>query len=102
MMQNDKKVKQKRNIIKRKQKTAISYAFDEETLKAEILAEAVKLRVAETVAKTIADKVAKSVAIWVAKRAAVTLDDVNRRVGMEMAKYNADLAYVYQNRGKII
>lgn len=85
----------------RKQSSA-AVAFSEEKLKLEILAEAKALKIATSTAELIAEKVVKDVAKWVAKRVTVTADDINRRVALEMAKYNADLAYVYQNRGKII
>lgn len=93
---------QKRIMIKRKPKVPTTFSFDEEKLKAEILAEAKRLHIAESTAEMMADKVVANVAKWVTKRATVTMDDINRRVALEMAKYNADLAYVYQNRGKII
>ncbi len=79
-----------------------SFTFDEEKLKVEILAEAKKLHIAESTAEMMTDKVVANVAKWVAKRTTVTMDDINRRVALEMPKYNEDLAYVYQNRGKII
>lgn len=93
---------QKRVMIKRKPKAPITFTFDEEKLKVEILAEAKRLHIAESTAEMMANKVVANVAKWVAKRATVTLDDINRRVALEMTKYNADLSYVYQNRGKII
>ena len=93
---------QKRIIIKRKPKVPATFTFDEEKLKTEILAEAKKLHIAESTAEMMTDKVVANVSKWAKKRAVVTLDDINRRVATEMAKYNADLAYVYQNRGKII
>lgn len=101
-MQNNKKIKQKHSIIKRKTKPVVTYSFDEKQLKTEILLEAKKLHLAESTAEMIVNKVVANVTRWAEKRAAVTLDDVNRRVALEMAKYDADLSYVYQNRGKII
>ena len=76
--------------------------FDVETLRKDILTEAKVLNLPSNTIRPIADKVAAQVAVWMAKRPAVTVDDLNRRIAMEIAKYNADLAYVYQNRGKII
>lgn len=102
MIRKIKKVKQKLDLKKRKQKVAASFAFSEEKLKADILVETRMLCIAESTAEMIADKVVANVSAWVAKRAAVTIDDINRRVAIETAKYNADLSYVYQNRGKII
>ena len=94
--------KAKRQILRRKPKTTATVTFSEEKLKAEIIAEAKILKISESTAEIIASKTATEVAKWVSKRAAVTIDDVNRRVALEIAKYNSDLAYVYQNRDKII
>ncbi len=102
MTQKVKDIKQKRSLIKRKTKAISSFTFSEEKLKADILTEAKKLRIADSTAEVITEKVVASVAKWAAKRTAVTIDDINRRVALEMAKYNGDLSYVYQNRGKII
>lgn len=94
--------KTKRLSLRRKPKTVATMTFSEEKLRAEIIAEAKILKVSESTAEIIAEKTAAAVAKWVAKRAAVTIDDVNRRVALEVVKYNSDLAYVYQNRDKII
>lgn len=71
-------------------------------LKKDIIKEARLLKVPDTVAETIAEKTAEKVGKWVEKRAAVTSDDLNRQIAKELQKYHSDLAYVYQNRGKII
>lgn len=76
--------------------------FDLAKLEAELLKEAKVVKIPAGTAKTVAKKVAEQVEKWVKKRPAVTLDDINRRVALEAAKYSDDLAYVYQNRGKII
>lgn len=78
------------------------FEFSKDKLKEDILLEAKKLHVDVGTAEAVAEKVATNVAKWVEKRTTVTMDDINRRVGVEIAKYNMDLAYVYQNRGKII
>mgnify|MGYP001079007234 CR=1 FL=1 len=77
-------------------------AFSIEDLRKDILHEAKLLKISETVAETIADRAIGKVGKWAEKRAAVTSDDLNRQIAKELEKYNADLAYVYQNRGKII
>ena len=64
--------------------------------------EAKALRMPAGAAEVIASKVAEQVSKWAAKRPAVTVDDIYRRIAVEAEKYSADLAYVYQNRGKII
>lgn len=78
------------------------FTFDRAQLKADLMKEAKVLGMAESTAETIVSQVVDKVSAWTEKRAAMTLDDLNRQVAKEMKKFNADLAYVYQNRGKII
>ena len=96
------KSKQKRFGIKRKRKESQARAFSQEELKLAIMCEARALSFSLPIAEMIAGDTADAVARWVLKRPAITEDDLNRRVAKEIAKYNDDLAYVYQNRGKII
>lgn len=76
--------------------------FDETKLIKDIQKEAKSVNVPSDVAEVIAPKIAAAVAKWASKRSAITEADLNRRVTKEAEKYSADLAYVYQNRGKII
>ncbi len=76
--------------------------FDRAKLKADLMKEAKVLGIAESTAETIVKQVVDKVAVWTEKRAAITIDDLNRQIAKEVKKFNADLAYVYQNRGKII
>lgn len=76
--------------------------FSIEDLKKDILHEAKLLKVSDAVAETIASRAVEKVEKWIEKRSAVTSDDLNRQIAKELQKYNADLAYVYQIRGKII
>ncbi len=76
--------------------------FSVEDLRKDILREAKILNISEPVAKTVAERVAGQLEKWTEKRAAVTEEDLNRQIAKELKKYNTDLAYVYQNRGKII
>lgn len=76
--------------------------FNVQKLKQQILHDAKTVNMPIGTAEIVAEKVATEVAKWVEKRAVVTTDDINRRVYGEMLKYNSDLAYVYQIRGKII
>ncbi len=101
--QKPNQTKQKRLQIKhRRNPKTSSWQFDEQELKNDIIREAKALGVPVGTAEVIAEKVAKLVAKWVNQRVTVTVDDINRRVALEIAKYQTDLAYVYQNRGKII
>lgn len=85
-----------------KRKKVEQFSFNEKNLRKDILESAVSIGVPEGTAEAIAEKVAAKTADWVATRAVITADDLTRRVAQEAEKYNADLAYVYQNRGKII
>lgn len=53
-------------------------------------------------AKIIAEKVADDVEKWAEKREFVTEDDIKRITGTKLQKYDADLAFIYKNYGKII
>lgn len=76
--------------------------FDTRELEKDILREAKVLHIPIGTAEAIAQKTAKQVEKWIKKRPAVTVSDINQRTAIEIAKYNTDLAYVYQNRDKII
>lgn len=76
--------------------------FRKADLVAEILREARVVQLPMGTAEVIAEKVAEVTARWMKRRGAVTMSDLNRQVAKEMQKYSADLAYIYQNRGKII
>ena len=87
---------------KGQQGTGAMREWDAAALEAEILHEAEILNIAKETAQVIATRVSKEVTEWLSKRSAVTEDDLNRYVASKIQQYNADLAYVYQNRGKII
>lgn len=76
--------------------------FDEEKISKDILREAKAVGISDDVAKVIATKVVAAVTKWASKRPAITEADLHRRIAKEAEKYSANLAYVYQNRGKII
>lgn len=87
----------------RRNRTAIQkHFFDAHELKATILRDAQALGLPLETTKVMADKVTEEMQIWVKKRTAITEDDLNRHLAQELKKYNEDLAYVYQNRGKIV
>lgn len=76
--------------------------FDEGDLVSEILREAKIIKIPSGAAQPIAERVAKSTAQWAKKRTMITDEELNERIALETEKYNADLAYVFRNRGKII
>ena len=76
--------------------------FSRKKLAKEIMQEARVLEIHSGAAEILAETVATSVEAWAKKRTMITQADLDRAVARELKKYNADLAYVYQNRGKII
>lgn len=76
--------------------------FDEKSVQEDILREAKVLKKSTKTVELFAPKVAKEVGKWANKRAAVTVGDIDRKIAREIERYDADLAYVFGNRGKII
>lgn len=77
-------------------------AFDKNTLEKDICCEAKLLKIPAGAAKELAHKVANDVEKWASKRPGLTKADLDKRVTAELRKYNDDLSFIYQNRGKII
>ena len=84
---------------KKKEKPVV---FDEKELQKELMHSARAVGMSAGAVEVVVEKVAQKVGARVRKRAAVTVEDINRYVSEEAEKYNKDLAYVYENRGKII
>lgn len=76
--------------------------FSKTTLKKDILKEAKVLKLPEASVKLYAEAVSEKVSAWAMKRGAVTQNDINRETAKEIKKYSKDLAFIYENRGKII
>ena len=53
-------------------------------------------------AEIIADKVTEKIMNWSKKRSMSTEDDLNERIVKELEKYNKDLAYLFESKGKVI
>ena len=53
-------------------------------------------------AEIIADKVTEKIMNWSKKRSMITEDDLNERLVKELEKYNKDLAYLFESKGKVI
>lgn len=83
-------------------KSATPTVFDEQALYKDLVHSAKAVGVSATAAEVMAAAIAKQVAQRLVKRAAITDEDLNRFVAAAAEKYNKDLAYFYQNRGKII
>lgn len=76
--------------------------FSEKKLAMEIRQEAQVLNLHMGAVEAIIDKVVARVGAWARGRSAITKEDLERVTARELKKYNADLAYLYKNRGKII
>lgn len=53
-------------------------------------------------AEIIADKVTEKVITWSKKRSMITEDDLNQKLAKEIKRFNEDLAYLFESKGKII
>lgn len=76
--------------------------FDERALKKDLLINAKALGIPSGSAKVFAEKITKNVSKALKNKKLITEDDLNRAVLKELYIYNIDLAYVYENRDKII
>lgn len=85
-----------------KKHTEKSFVFDENKLAQEIIHDAKVIGLGPDAAKVMASAIVKKVSGRISKRSAITVEDLNRFVAEAAEKYNNDLAYFYQNRGKII
>lgn len=86
----------------RRRKTPELMPFTPEAIRQELRQEAQALGLPENITDLVIERVIAKVAQWLDGRPAVTEADLNRELALELQKYNADLAYVYQNRDKII
>ena len=68
----------------------------------DIMLESKILRISTGSAKAFAEKTAEKVAKWAEKKGGVTENDINSQIAKEIKKYSKDLAFIYENRGKII
>ena len=79
-----------------------SYPLDEDQLRKTLKRDAKALGIAPGAAKIFIDEALKSTIAIVNKKKIITAHDLTRTLVKELKKYNRDLAYVYQNRDKII
>ena len=81
---------------------AKALSFSKAVVVRDVMFEAKALGISQGAAKVFAEKVAEKVTDWAKRRESITEDDINTQIAKEVNKYNRDLAFVYQNRGKII
>ena len=79
-----------------------SYTFDENQLRKTLKADAKALGIAPGAARIFIDKALESTVATIQKKRIITELDLTRILTRELKKYHKDLAYVYQNRDKII
>jgi len=76
--------------------------FDEKLLRKELKIDARGLGIPSGAADAFIDCVISKVEKSFRNKKIITESDLKRAVGKGLKKYNADFAYVYQNRDKII
>lgn len=79
-----------------------TFTFDEKLLTRDLKTEARALGIPVGAANIFVEKTVSATCNKLKKKKIITKRDLERTVVAELKKYNADLAYVYQNRDKII
>ncbi len=105
--QNQYKSKQKRpgfkhNRGKNKHKLVSVADFEFRILHEEIMQDAKALQIPEGAAEEITKNVVREANRWLDMAGKATVGELREKILAELKKYHADLAYLYQNRGKII
>lgn len=80
----------------------VAVKLTDERIYQEIMREAKVLNMQAGAAENIAKKVTEAIIKWGKNRAAVTEVDLNQRLAKETKKFNADLAYLFESKNKII
>jgi len=96
------KAKPQRILAKAKTKKPQTLKLSESVIAKDILKEARVLKISNETAEKYVKIVSEKVTRWAEKRATVTRLDINRQIAKEIKKYNKDLAFIYEYRGKII
>ncbi len=76
--------------------------FNEQELKSELKNDAVGVGIPTGAAEIFINQALKSIKKSIGKKEIITKSDLNRLIIKELKKYDKDLAYVYENRDKII
>lgn len=80
----------------------VAVKLTDERIYQEIMREAKVLNMQAGAAEIIAKKVTEAIIKWGKNRAAVAEVDLNQRLAKETKKFNADLAYLFESKNKII
>lgn len=84
------------------QKKRKKIQFSEEQLAEDLKREARVLNIHLGAAELIAGEVARKIQKWTMNKPTITQSDLERRIVMEVKKYNKDLAFIFGERNKII
>ena len=76
--------------------------FDATEITKNLKIDAFGIGIPEGAAETFVERTMKDAKKSLKNRSIITEKDLNRVILKELKKYNADLAYVYENRDKII
>lgn len=76
--------------------------LEKDKLKKELMLDAKGIGILEGAAKLFIDRAVNDAEKSLKSKKIITDGDLERAISKELRKYNADLAYVYKNRGKII
>ena len=76
--------------------------FDEKKIRKELKIDAKGLGIPSGAAESFIDRAVTAAEKAIKNKPAITENDLIRIISKELEKYNADFAYVYKNRGKII
>ena len=76
--------------------------FDKKIIKKELMTNAKGLGIPIGAAEIFVDHALKSAEQRLKNKKIITEDDLTRAISRELKKYNAELAYVYKNRDKIV
>lgn len=79
-----------------------TFTFDKDLLAKDLKTEARALGIPVGAANAFVEKTVTATCAKLKKKKIITKRDLERTVVAELKKYNTDLAYVYQNRDKII
>lgn len=76
--------------------------FSEEQLREDLRREARVLNIHQGAADLIAGEVAIKIEKWLEDKPTITQSDIDRRIVMEVKRYNKDLAFILGERNKLI
>lgn len=89
-------------MMRRKNQKGKTEVFDLEVLENQLMRDAKAVGLSKDSVSLITKRVSREIAKWVKDKEIITKDDLYRKIAKETRQYSQDLAYVYENRDKII